>query len=197
MDGPAVRPLAGLETKYLAFDRAATVAEDGVLEGYASFFGAEDQGGDVVSPGAFAKSLAALKAAGRSVKLLWQHDPAEPIGVWDLVSEDARGLRVKGRLLAEVARGAEALALLRAGAVDGLSIGYRVVKAARRPEGGRLLTEIELWEVSLVTFPMLPEARASAAGEPGPRSAAGEDEGEAALAALADALGQARRRWGA
>ncbi|MFO7855712.1 MAG: HK97 family phage prohead protease [Paracoccaceae bacterium] len=194
MDGPAVRPLRGLETKYLAFDRAATVAEDGVLEGYASFFGVEDQGGDVVAPGAFAGSLAALKAAGRSVKLLWQHDPAEPIGVWDRVAEDARGLRVKGRLLAEVARGAEALALLRAGAVDGLSIGYRVVKAARRPEGGRLLTEIELWEVSLVTFPMLPEARASA-GEPEPRSAAGEDEGEAALAALAEALGQARRRW--
>ncbi len=178
--------LAGLETKYLAFDQAATVADDGRIEGYASFFGIADQGGDVVEAGAFAKSLTRLREAGRSVKLLWQHDPGEPIGVWDSVREDERGLAVRGRLLTEVRRGAEALALLRAGAVDGLSIGYRAVKAGRRPEGGRALQEVELWEVSLVTFPMLPEARASASAT---------DPGEEALAAmLADALSEARGR---
>ena len=195
LDWSAGPQVAGLETKYLSFDRAATVAEDGRIEGYASWFGLADQGGDVVAPGAFARSLAELKAAGRSVKLLWQHDPAQPIGVWDLVREDERGLRVRGRLLPEVARGAEALALLRAGAVDGLSIGYRAVKAVRRPEGGRLLQEVELWEVSLVTFPMLPEARASAAPEDAEAKAeAAEDEALAAL--LAEALSAARGRFG-
>ena len=174
----------GLETKYLAFDAAATVAEDGAIEGYASFFGAQDQGGDVVAPGAFARSLEALRAAGRGVKLLWQHDPAEPIGVWDVVREDERGLAVKGRLLREVRRGAEARARLRAGAVDGLSIGYRTVTSERRPGGGRLLTEVELWEVSLVTFPMLPEARAS--------TPMGTDDADETLEAfLAEALSEA------
>lgn len=179
---------AELETKFLAFDQAATVAEDGRIEGYASLFGEADQSGDVVTRGAFADSLTAARASGRAVKLLWQHDPAQPIGVWDSVAEDERGLRVRGRLLTEVRRGAEALALLRAGAVDGLSIGYRAVRAGRRPEGGRILQEVELWEVSLVTFPMLPSARASAA-------AADADE-EALAAALADALSEARGRLG-
>ena len=177
----------GLETKFVAFDQVATVAEDGRIEGYASIFGAPDQTGDVVAEGAFSRSLEALREAGRSVKLLWQHDPAEPIGVWDSVREDGRGLRVRGRLLSEVRRGAEALALLRAGAVDGLSIGYRTVRAARRPEGGRLLQDVELWEVSLVTFPMLPEARAAA---PMPD----EEEGDALAGVLAEALSAARGR---
>jgi hypothetical protein len=179
---------SGLETKFVAFDQVATVAEDGRIEGYASLFGEADQSGDVVARGAFGASLAAMRAAGRSVKLLWQHDPGEPIGVWDSVVEDERGLRVRGRLLPEVRRGAEALALLRAGAVDGLSIGYRAVKAGRTPEGGRLLQEVELWEVSLVTFPMLPSARASAA--------AADAEDEALAVALAEALSEARGRLG-
>ncbi len=178
------RAVSGLETKYVAFDQAASVADDGRIEGYASVFGAADQGGDVVERGAFARSLDALRGAGRSVKLLWQHDPAQPIGVWDEVREDQRGLRVRGRLMPEVAKGAEALALLRAGAIDGLSIGYRAVRAAKAPQGGRLLQEVELWEVSLVTFPMLPEARASAGG-------ADEDELDRALA---QAFAEARSR---
>lgn len=184
----SARQAAGLETKFVAFDQVATVAEDGRIEGYASLFGEADQSGDVVAEGAFAKGLAAMRGQGRSVKLLWQHDPGEPIGVWDSVSEDERGLRVRGRLLSEVRRGAEALALLRAGAVEGLSIGYRTVRAGRLPEGGRLLQEVELWEVSLVTFPMLPSARASAAAA---------DAEEAALAeALNAALSEARGRFG-
>jgi HK97 family phage prohead protease len=85
--------------------------------------------------------------------------------VWDEVREDATGLWVKGRILTEVEKGREAAALLTAGAIDGLSIGYRTVKAERDGKGQRLLQELELWEVSLVTFPMLPEARVSAKGD--------------------------------
>ena len=91
--------------------------------------------------------------------MLWQHDPTQPIGVWDEVLEDNKGLWVKGRLLADVAKGREAASLIGAGAIDGLSIGYRTVKARKDGKGGRLLLELELWEVSLVTFPMLPDAR--------------------------------------
>ncbi|MEO1000430.1 MAG: HK97 family phage prohead protease [Pseudomonadota bacterium] len=145
----------------MALGEAAGLVGGNGIEGYASLFGAEDQGGDVVMPGAYRASLTRLKAAGRSVKMLWQHDPAQPIGVWDAVEEDGRGLRVKGRLLTEVQAGREALALLRAGAVDGLSIGYRTLRA-EKTGAGRALHEVELWEVSLVTFPMLPEARAAA-----------------------------------
>ncbi|SET83374.1 HK97 family phage prohead protease [Oceanicella actignis] len=181
-----LRALEGLETKYVAFDQAATVAENGAIEGYASLFGATDQGGDVVERGAFARSLAALRGAGRSVKLLWQHDPAQPIGVWDEVREDEKGLFVRGRLMPEVRQGAEALALLRAGAVDGLSIGYRAVRSSRAPGGGRVLHEIELWEVSLVTFPMLPQARA--------QQAKADPEADALSLALAEAFAQARRQ---
>jgi uncharacterized protein len=142
-----------------------TVVDGQVIEGYASVFGKRDQGGDVVLPGAYAISLKAMAKAGRRVKMLWQHDPAQPIGTWDEVREDATGLWVKGRLLSEVAKGREAAALLEAGAIDGLSIGYRTVKAERDGKGQRLLSELELWEVSLVTFPMLPEARVAAKGD--------------------------------
>ena len=103
-----------------------------------------------------------MKAAGRSVKMLWQHDPARPIGVWDEVREDKKGLWVKGRILADVQAGAEALALIQAGAIEGLSIGYRTIRAEKSQKGTRLLHEVDLWEVSLVTFPMLPEARVEA-----------------------------------
>lgn len=141
-----------------------TVTGGQEIAGYASLFGKRDQGGDVVQPGAYSGSLARLVSAGRRVKMLWQHDPAQPIGVWDEVREDARGLWVKGRILPEVARGREAVALLGAGAIDGLSIGYRTLRAERDGKGQRLLNELDLWEVSLVTFPMLPEARVAAKG---------------------------------
>ncbi|MCP4818278.1 MAG: HK97 family phage prohead protease [Shimia sp.] len=151
-----------LERKFARFGDGLSVAEGAKIEGYASLFGKTDRGGDVVRKGAYAASLKALGASGRSVKMLWQHDPAQPIGIWDEVREDDRGLWVKGRLLTDVAKGAEAAALIEAGAIDGLSIGYRTVKAAKNEKGERLLTELELWEVSLVTFPMLPSARVAA-----------------------------------
>ena len=155
----------GLELKYAP---GAQIVSDGTqIEGYASLFGATDQGGDVVQRGAYAASLARLAAAGSGVKMLWQHNPAQPIGLWEEVREDARGLFVKGRLLTEVQVAREAHVLLQAGAIDGLSIGYRTLRSEKAGTGQRLLHEIELWEVSLVTFPMLPEARAQAeASEP-------------------------------
>ncbi len=153
---------AGLETKFCQFDEALTVRDGHVIEGYASLFNACDQGGDVVQKGAYQRSLNSLTASGRNVKMLWQHDPAQPIGIWDEVREDGKGLMVKGRLLDSVSRGREAAALLEAGAIDGLSIGYRTVRATKDDQGRRLLNEVELWEVSLVTFPMLPQARVDA-----------------------------------
>ena len=176
-----------LEHKFCQFDAALDVSDSAVITGYASLFGRADQGGDVVLNGAYERSLKALAKRGRSVKMLWQHDPLQPIGVWDEVREDTRGLYVKGRILPDVARGRDALALIRAGAIDGLSIGYRTVKAEKDAKGQRLLADLELWEVSLVTFPMLPDARVAAKAE-----AAGDAED----AALADALAEAFRTAG-
>ena len=124
--------------------------------GYAAIFGRPDRGGDVVRAGAFARSLA---RGVRAVPLLWQHEPTRPIGRIDYLKEDARGLRVIGRL-SEGAAGREAAALLRDGAVKGLSFGYRV--RAARGEAPRELTDLELVEVSLVTLPMQPRARVHA-----------------------------------
>ena len=130
--------------------------DDGTFEGYASVFGVVDQGNDVVERGAFEKSLAT-----RTPKMLWQHDPSQPIGVWTEVREDNHGLFVKGQLLPDVDKGREALALLRSGAMDGMSIGYRTVKALAEDVGDRVrkLLELDLWEISLVTFPMLIQAQ--------------------------------------
>lgn len=150
-----------LEHKFCTFGGDVTVTDGSVISGYASLFGKSDQGGDTVETGAYAASL----SRGRKVKMLWQHDPSQPIGVWDEVHEDGKGLWVKGRLLTDVARGREAASLIAAGAIDGLSIGYRTVKARKDDKGGRLLSELELWEVSLVTFPMLPDARVAAKGD--------------------------------
>ena len=155
----------GLERKFCRLGEDLVVEDGTKIEGYASLFGKCDQGGDVVQSGAYGKSLNALKASGRQVKMLWQHDPAQPIGVWDEVHEDDKGLFVKGRILKDVEKGREAAALIEAGAIDGLSIGYRTVRAQKDGKGQRLLSELELWEVSLVTFPMLPDARVGAKGE--------------------------------
>ena len=152
----------GLETKFSQLGAEIAVRDGSLIEGYASVFGITDQGGDVVMAGAYRKSLERLRAEGRYVKMLWQHDPAQPIGVWDEVREDTKGLWVRGRILTDVDKGREAAALIAAGAIDGLSIGYRTVTAEKDAKGHRLLREVELWEVSLVTFPMLPEARVGA-----------------------------------
>ncbi|MGR3500996.1 HK97 family phage prohead protease [Pseudaestuariivita sp.] len=150
-----------LERKFCRFDDAVQMIDGVRIEGYASLFGVPDQGSDIVAPGAYARSL----AKGRRIKMLWQHDPAQPIGVWHSVVEDTKGLKVAGQLLETVEKGREAAALVAAGAIEGLSIGYRTVKAHRDQQGRRVLTDVELWEVSLVTFPMLPDAQIGAKAE--------------------------------
>ncbi len=156
------------EVKFAPVD-LKRVDADGTFSGYATIFGKEDMGRDVVMPGAFAESLKKRGASG--IKLLFQHDPSEPLGVWLEMREDAKGLWVKGRLMPDVVRAREVLSLMRAGALDGLSIGFRTVTGLTDPKTGvRRLHKIDLWEISVVTFPMLPEARVDAVK----RRAAGE-----------------------
>jgi uncharacterized protein len=145
------------ERKFLP-EPLSDVDTDGVFEGYASLFGEADLGKDVVMPGAFRDSL--KKRGAPHIRLLWQHDPARPIGRWLSIAEDLRGLRVRGRLNLAVSHARDIHALMRDGAVDGLSIGFRVERArAERPTGLRRLERLDLWEISVVTFPMLPGAR--------------------------------------
>jgi HK97 family phage prohead protease len=147
------------ERKFAA--AALDVAGDGTFSGYAGLFGEADLSRDVVMPGAFAASLKRSGAAG--VRMLFQHDPAAPIGVWTEIREDARGLFVRGRLTTEVEKAREVLALMRAGAIDGLSIGFRTVRGRTDAKTGvRRLIEVDLWEISVVTFPMHPAARVTA-----------------------------------
>lgn len=129
-----------------------------VIEGYASLWGAADLNRDVVARGAFSEALAERTPAG--IRMLHQHESRSPVGVWDELREDDRGLWARGRILDWSAEGRFAQALAKAGALDGLSIGFRS-RRARRQGPLRVLVEVDLWEVSLVTFPMLPAARFS------------------------------------
>ena len=131
---------------------------DGRFAGYASVFNALDEGGDIVMPGAFAKSLG--KRGKARIRLLFQHDPKEPVGTWETIAEDGFGLWVEGRLVPGVPRADALRRLIERRAIDGLSIGFRTVKATREARTGhRRLIEVDLWEISIVTFPMLAEAR--------------------------------------
>lgn len=133
----------------------------GLFTGYASLFGKRDATGDIVMPGAFAASL--KKRGIENIRMLFQHDPAEPIGTWLDIHEDERGLFVQGRLDKNVQRGRELFSLLENGGLDGLSIGFKTVSARQeRATNSRRLIAIDLWEISLVTFPMLDGARVSA-----------------------------------
>ena len=136
----------------------------GEISGYASLYDVEDHEADMVAPGAFEASLAEWQKAGRTPPLLWQHDAAQPIGVWRFLKSDARGLYVTGQLFIEhVARAAEAYALVKGGALTGLSIGYKPERVRRDSQRGlRVLERIRLYEISLVTFPALEAARVSA-----------------------------------
>ncbi|WP_343036055.1 HK97 family phage prohead protease [Hongsoonwoonella zoysiae] len=143
--------------------RPAEGSNGRIVEGYASLFGIADEGGDIVRAGAFRRSLR-RRGAGR-VRMLWQHDPARPVGVWEEIREDARGLYVRGRLIPGVAQAEDAARLIASGALDGLSIGFRARRAVRDPRSGlRRLYEIDLWEISLVTFPQQDFARLTKSG---------------------------------
>jgi HK97 family phage prohead protease len=137
------------------------LAESGTFEGYASVFGVTDNMNDVIARGAFRASLARWRAEGRLPPMLWQHDAAAPVGAWDEMREDAHGLFVRGRLfVTDIPKAREAHRLMKEKVVTGLSIGYRA-KASRRDAatGARVLTEVDLMEVSMVTFPANEMAR--------------------------------------
>lgn len=139
-----------LETKLDASD-------DGTVEGLAWKFAEPDRIGDMIVKGAFAGAAVPLP-------MLFGHDQNDPIGTWDVAEERAEGLHLKGRLLVDdVARAREVRALVRSGAVRGISIGFRTKKAAKRPRGGRTIELLELLEASLVTIPMHPGARVTSA----------------------------------
>jgi uncharacterized protein len=132
----------------------------GVFTGYASLFNKRDGAGDIVMPGAFADTL--KKRVADNIRMLFQHDPAEPVGTWIDIHETERGLFVRGRLNKNVQRGRELISLLETGGLDGLSIGFKTIVAKQdRNSKTRRLYTIDLWEISLVTFPMLEGARVS------------------------------------
>jgi len=131
---------------------------DGSFSGYASVFGAIDQGNDMVARGAFSASL--KNRQPNSVRMLFQHDPDEPIGCWKKIKEDEKGLFVEGKITRGVRRSEEVLQLMREGALDGLSIGFKTKRARTNPSTKvRTILAADLWEISVVTFPLLEEAR--------------------------------------
>jgi uncharacterized protein len=147
------------------FDIKATDDEEakGEFRGYGSIFGNKDLGNDVVVEGAFSKSIA--RKGAKAVKMLYQHKADEPIGVFDEILEDKRGLAVKGRLAMGTQRGREVFELMKMGALDGLSIGYRVAEKGQEYDDKRkrrMIKEVDLMEISAVTFPMNPKARVQA-----------------------------------
>jgi HK97 family phage prohead protease len=129
------------------------------FEGYGSVFGTLDSYADTVKRGAFKRSLKEWKGKGRMPAMLWQHNPDEPVGVWTEMAEDETGLLVKGKLLS-TGRVPQAYEALKEGALSGLSIGFVTRKSQIDDESGvRTLTDVDLWEVSLVTFPANDPAR--------------------------------------
>jgi len=165
------------EVKYAPIN-VETINDEGIFQGYASLFNTVDLTKDKVVRGAFSKGL--KHKSPLNIKMLYQHNPSEPIGIWQVIKEDHKGLYVQGKLLKEIRRGKEVLALMRQGALDGLSIGYKTIRSRQTNKktttertGGihpsntkngaiRELLEIDLYEISVVTFPMHPDARVQA-----------------------------------
>ncbi|MBP1842004.1 HK97 family phage prohead protease [Rhizobium petrolearium] len=130
------------------------LSEEGIFEGYGSVFSVRDSYNESVEPGAFVASLAKHRREGTMPLMLWQHDPWTPIGVWEELAEDGKGLWVKGRLLSGVQKSDEVRIMLKNKAIRGLSIGYREVDTKPAENGGpRKLVEVDLLEVSIVSFP--------------------------------------------
>jgi HK97 family phage prohead protease len=139
------------------------LTDAGTFEGYASVFGVRDFFNEVVEPGAFVESLVRHKREGSKPLMLWQHNPDEPLGVWEDLAEDAKGLWGRGRLLTGVRRADEALIMLKGGAIQGLSIGYREIDTEPAENGSaRRLLKLDLLEVSIVSFPANRRARVEA-----------------------------------
>jgi uncharacterized protein len=138
-----------MEYKSFAIEELKALDDEArTIEGYGSIFGNVDSYGDIVMPGAFAKSIKKRKPA-----MLWQHNSNQPIGVWDEIEETDKGLRLKGRII-DTSLGDDAYKLAKAGALTGLSIGYSTVNyETDNTKDIRKLLEVKLYEVSLVTFP--------------------------------------------
>jgi uncharacterized protein len=131
----------------------------GELAGYGAVFNLMDRGGDIIHAGAFKKTLGETKASGAVLPMLWQHDRTNPIGIWDEVSEDEKGLKVSGSLIMDVPQAVIARSLIQKKAVRGLSIGYMTREAdTDRKTGIRHIKRADLFEISLVTMPMNPAA---------------------------------------
>ena len=132
----------------------------GSFTGYAAIFGSVDSQNDLLQSGAFSRSLMAHRQAGTMPALLWMHDASKPIGVWRSLLEDEKGLKVSGKLTLGVGQADEAYTLLKEKAVTGLSIGYRARESHHDPEtGARILTDVDLKEISLVAMPAHTKAR--------------------------------------
>ncbi|CAN1509374.1 COG3740 Phage head maturation protease [Rhabdaerophilaceae bacterium] len=160
---PSGRAFRAPARKSGSTDVSTLIEPDGQFEGYASVFGIADLGRDVVLPGAFRTSLSRRSAAG--VKLLWQHDATQPLGEWNEIIEDRYGLFVSGKLDLGLLKARELHRLVARGTIDGLSIGYRTESERRDPSTGlRRLEKLDLWEISIVTFPLLPQARIAQRG---------------------------------
>ena len=148
-----------LQTREFCF-KAETVEESGVFTGYGSVFDVLDSYKEIVVRGAFADTMAAHKAKGTMPAMLWQHRSGEPMGVYLEMDEDAVGLRVRGQIAMKTQRGAEAYELLKMGAISGLSIGFVPREEAYdKVTGITTLKKVDLWELSLVTFPANDAAR--------------------------------------
>lgn len=131
----------------------------GVFTGYASLFNTTDSYGDQIKPGAFKRTLKEAKARGITPPMLWNHNTDAVIGKWTDIQEDAKGLAVTGQLVCETVRGSEAYSLMKAGALSGMSIGFRTRSAAVGQGGTRIVTDIDLVEISLVALPAADGAR--------------------------------------
>lgn len=139
------------------------VTDSGTFAGYGNVYGVVDQGDDIVMPGTFAGSLADWSAKGRMPALLWQHNSRQPIGAYTAMKEDAVGLYVEGKLAMKTQQGAEAYELMKMGAISGLSIGFQSrTDSYDNKTGVRTISKGDLWECSLVTFPMNDQSRVSA-----------------------------------
>lgn len=140
--------------------KAADLAEDGTFSGYASVFGEVDSYGEIVKKGAFKASLKAWAKRGKLPPMLWQHDSRQPIGIYTKMVEDDIGLRVEGKIALDVPQGQAAYALMKMGAVDGLSIGFVATEWTTDTKTETVTLDIiDLWEVSVVTFPAGSSAR--------------------------------------
>ncbi len=149
------------------------------IEGWASIYNEPDLNGDIIAPGAFRKSI-----AKGGVKLLYQHTVEQPVGRWLAFEERAAGLYARGELFLATQTAREVAELVRAGIIDGLSIGYQTTKS--RADGpNRRILEADLWEVSIVTFPMAPKARLTAFGR--------APKGDAEIALFAENVREAAR----